>query len=130
MFTLLVLYTYIGRNGGHLAPNPFLDFKASQAVYGSSEALARLYIEKHSAASLVSVLTSHNIHEKVDLVNGGRIEVHMTDEERRGARADFEAVKNALETEQGEKDPGLLDGVEWLEEGYMTKVSVEESLCN
>ncbi|EGN96963.1 hypothetical protein SERLA73DRAFT_185222 [Serpula lacrymans var. lacrymans S7.3] len=84
-----------GRNGGHLTPAAFFDFKRHVTEYGTDEAIRSLALEAHTASSLVSIINAHGLEEKVDLVEGGHIDLLITEKEVEDARDDYEAAEKA-----------------------------------
>ncbi|KAI0940977.1 hypothetical protein AcV7_003206 [Taiwanofungus camphoratus] len=99
-----------GRNGGHLAPHAFSNFRRHAKNLGIDEALRGIAIEKHTAAEIVKIVQEHHMESAVDLVTGGRIELLFTKEEFLNAKADYEAAQAA---------GADLHGVEWLDEEEM-----------
>lgn len=84
---------------------------------GVTEAKKQYYLEQHTAQSLVSIIHANDWTEGVDLVNGGHIQMLVTEEEEGAVRADYEAASDA----------GLdVDPVSWLSKEEMLEVSVYE----
>ncbi|KAF5362597.1 hypothetical protein D9758_009584 [Tetrapyrgos nigripes] len=99
-----------GRNGGHLCPAIFIDFKDLESRYGTQEAVKSIAIENHTANSILKYIADEGLADKVDLVGGGHITLFVTEKEYVEATADFEAAKEA----------GLpVDDVEWIERKSM-----------
>ncbi|KAK7451085.1 hypothetical protein VKT23_012761 [Stygiomarasmius scandens] len=84
-----------GRNGGHLCPAAFMDFKHFQSKYGTQEAIKSLAIENHTTDSILQYIEDEKLADDVDLVAGGHITLFVTEEEYNEAQADFEATKHA-----------------------------------
>jgi hypothetical protein len=105
---------YIGRNGGHLTPNPFRDFCKVAAQYGTAQAIRWLAVEHHTASEIVKFLDSEGLGDEVDLVAGGHIGMLLTEQEVKIAEDDYNAAKEA----------GVgLENVEWLSKEHMESVS-------
>ena len=62
---------------------------------GPTEAKKQYYLEQHTAKSIVSIADANNWTEEVDLVNGGHIQLLVTNEEVEEARADYEAAADS-----------------------------------
>ncbi|KAJ4468796.1 FAD dependent oxidoreductase [Lentinula aciculospora] len=102
-----------GRNGGHLTPNPFINFSNTKARYGQQEALKALDLESHTAKATLDFISSQNIADEVDLVAGGHITMFVTGEEFLHAKEDYDAVRAA----------GVdLPNVEWLSKEEMLSI--------
>lgn len=93
-----------GRNGGHLTPNPFIDFTDLKARYGQEEASKAIQLEAHTAKALLEFVnpsrnhpstSEGNIAQEIDLVAGGHVTVFVTNEEYVRAKEDFDAAKEA-----------------------------------
>ncbi|THU94716.1 FAD dependent oxidoreductase [Dendrothele bispora CBS 962.96] len=105
-----------GRNGGHLCPAVFLDFKYFESKYGTEEAIKSLAIENYTVDSILRYIAEENFTDEVDLVAGGHITLFVTEEEYAEAQADFEAAKKA----------GLpLNDVEWISKEDMHAYGVD-----
>lgn len=103
------LHTHVlssqGRNGGHLAPHAFFDFRATSAAFGVFDALRGAALEAHVADELARIVAAHDLAEKVDMVDAGRVNLFFTEVEEAEARADWDAASAA----------GVdVSGVEWL----------------
>jgi len=108
--------TFIGRNGGHLAPCNFFGFKHRSETFGLDEARRAILIEEYTAKCLSGILRAEGLESAVDLVNGGRTNLFFSAREEQEARADFEAAKHA----------GVdVSGVQWL-----SKEDVEQVMAN
>ena len=102
-----------GRNGGHLTPAGFLDFKMREKLMGAKEALKQYALEAHSVREIINIIKGNNLEEKVDLVSGGHLDLIFTETELTEAKLDFEAAKAA---------GADLDYVRWFSQSEMTKV--------
>jgi hypothetical protein len=103
----------LGRNGGHLCPGAFIDFKDIESKYGTQEAIKSFTIEKHTTDSILKFIADENLADKVDLVGGGHITLFITEKEHAEALEDLKAAKKA----------GLpVDDVEWISREAMHKV--------
>ncbi|KAA1470062.1 DAO-domain-containing protein [Dentipellis sp. KUC8613] len=101
-----------GRNGGHLAPVSFFGFRNRVAKYGVESAKRTVALEEHTATSVTKIVTDAGLEDAIDFVDGGRTNLFLTEEEEKGAKADFEAAKNA----------GVdLSSIEWLEKDEVQK---------
>lgn len=104
-----------GRNGGHLAADPFSRFRERKAALGVKEALRGYELERYTVEQLLRIISEEKLEKTIDLVHGGRIDLLLTTYEYQETRADYESAKTA----------GLdLNGVEWLDEEYMQKASL------
>lgn len=89
-------------------------FASLSRDYGVDHALRTLDLERHTASAMVDIVHRENMETKVDLVDGGHIELIFTNEEADYMKADYDAAKAA----------GVnLDGVEWLSKEFMQSVS-------
>ncbi|TFY76865.1 hypothetical protein EWM64_g7146 [Hericium alpestre] len=84
-----------GRNGGHLAPNPFFDFDDSTASFGLDEAKKGIAIEHYTVDEILKIVLAEGLEDAVDLVLGGRTNIFLTEQERQSALAAFNAAKDA-----------------------------------
>ncbi|CCL99502.1 uncharacterized protein FIBRA_01520 [Fibroporia radiculosa] len=99
-----------GRNGGHLTPIAFRDFRPAATAHGTDEALRWLALERHTATEIVKIIQEHELEQTVDLVEGGHIDLMFTPEEVADMKADYEAAKEA----------GVdLNNVRWFDEAEM-----------
>ena len=101
-----------GRNGGHLTPHAYGEFRSQELLYGTDEALRHVAIEQYTVSEVVKILKGANKTDHVDLVSGGRVILFFTAQQYDEARKDFEAAQQA----------GIvMNGVEWF-----TKAQVQE----
>lgn len=108
----------IGRNGGHLLPMPFTDFRAKASAHGTPAAVRGSALERYAANSILETLKVGNLSKAVDLVNGGHIMMFLTGEEADGVRKDWIAA--------GEAGVAMeIEGrsMEWLSKEGMMKAS-------
>ncbi|KZT60161.1 DAO-domain-containing protein [Calocera cornea HHB12733] len=95
-----------GRNGGHLTPFIYHGFSHLSQIFGKDECLKSLHVERQCVDDIVKVIEENKWEADVDLVHGGNLRLHFTEEEKREDEVDFEAAKNA----------GIdLTDVEWLD---------------
>ncbi|KAK7045891.1 hypothetical protein VNI00_007322 [Paramarasmius palmivorus] len=98
------------RNGGHLTPNPFLEFHTLQKTYNTAEAVKTFEFERRCVKTVLRFIEEASIAHDIDLVEGGHIALFVTEEEEKSARRDYTAAVDA----------GLvLDDVEWIEKDVM-----------
>ncbi|KAJ4464376.1 FAD dependent oxidoreductase [Lentinula aciculospora] len=94
-----------GRNGGHLTPYSFFNYREYEGKYGSIEALKSLQLENRTAMAMVSVIEKYTLNDIVDLVAGGHVSLISSEKEYMQLRAEYLAAHRA----------GLNVGeVEWL----------------
>ncbi|ESK91144.1 fad dependent oxidoreductase [Moniliophthora roreri MCA 2997] len=99
-----------GRNGGHLTPNPFLEFHDLEKTYSASEAIKTFEFERRTVQTILRFVEESRIAQDIDLVTGGHITLFVTDVEEEIARRDFEAaIKAGL----------MLNDVEWIDKDDM-----------
>ena len=104
-----------GRNGGHLTPHAYGDFRVLEGAYGRDEALRAIEIERYTASEVYRILTEEDKVEHVDFVPGGRVVLFFTAEEHEEARKDYEAAVAA----------GVdMQGVEWFTKEEVQTVSM------
>ncbi|KAI0057377.1 FAD dependent oxidoreductase [Artomyces pyxidatus] len=84
-----------GANGGHLAPHKFFEFRRNVKAFGYYDAIKGVDIEEHVASEIARILKTEGLEDKVDFVDGGRINLLFTQEEEDEAREDYEAAKIA-----------------------------------
>lgn len=102
-----------GRNGGHLTPATFGNFKATQAAYGTDEAIRGFQLERYTATEILRIIKQENLETEVDLVAGGHITLLLSKRDFENNREDYDAAIAA----------GMdLDEVEWLDKEYMNEV--------
>jgi len=95
-----------GRNGGHLTPNIFGGFGHLSEVFGEDECLKSLRLERQCVDDIVGIVQKNGWEADVDLVHGGNLRLHFTEDERVEDEIDFKAAKDA----------GIeLGDVEWLD---------------
>lgn len=86
---------------------------------GLTEAKKQYALEQHTAEHITSIVDSGRWSDDVDLVNGGHVQMLVTDEEVDETRADYEAAADA----------GLkLASVSWISKEEMLKVR-RSNLC-
>jgi glycine/D-amino acid oxidase-like deaminating enzyme len=101
-----------GRNGGHLTPKRFFNFRKRELAYGTDQAVRSADVESYTCAELVKIIKTENLD--VDLVAGGHVAMLVTEKEVETAQADYAAAKAA----------GVnLDDVEWLSKEVVESVS-------
>ncbi|KAF5361149.1 hypothetical protein D9758_009014 [Tetrapyrgos nigripes] len=94
-----------GRNGGHLTPYSFFNFRSYQSQFGTEQAVKSLELEMRTAREMVKILQEHGLEDKVDIVHGGHLELLESDG----------AVEQAKDNYRGAKGAGLnVSDVEWL----------------
>ncbi|KII83380.1 hypothetical protein PLICRDRAFT_47270 [Plicaturopsis crispa FD-325 SS-3] len=84
-----------GRNGGHLTANPFHEFVERSTRHSTSAAVKAVAIEEYTVSSLLDIIAKHDLAGYVDLVQGGRITLLVSDEEFADAKRDFDAASSA-----------------------------------
>ncbi|KZP00147.1 FAD dependent oxidoreductase [Calocera viscosa TUFC12733] len=95
-----------GRNGGHLTPNVYGSFTHLSQVFGKDECLKSLHLERQCVEDIVGIIKKNKWEADVDLVDGGNLRLHFTDDEELEEEMDFKAAQEA----------GIdLTGVEWLD---------------
>ncbi|KAJ3994462.1 DAO-domain-containing protein [Lentinula boryana] len=99
-----------GRNGGHLTPYSFFNYREYERKYGTAEALKSLQLENRTAMAMVSITREYNLADVVDLVAGGHLTLISSEEEYKSLKAEYLAARRA----------GLNVGdVEWLSEEHV-----------
>ncbi|KAJ7210403.1 FAD dependent oxidoreductase [Mycena pura] len=83
------------RNGGHLSPRVFMDFRGYQSKYGTDQAMRAFEMENRTTAELVKIIRGQGWAGTVDLVEGGHTSLFLTPNEQADLKADFEAAKAA-----------------------------------
>lgn len=107
-------HVYVGRNGGHLAPNRIYDFHARSQTYGQDEAIRSVSLETRTVSEVSKIIEDQGWGHAIDLVHTKRKNLLFTQREQDAARVDIEAAKDA----------GVdLDGVEWISKKANQKVS-------
>ncbi|KAJ6480946.1 FAD dependent oxidoreductase [Mycena sanguinolenta] len=84
-----------GRNGGNLTPVSFARFRKVEALFGRVAALRHYAIEHYSASEMVRIARGAGWADAVDLVEGGHIDVMLTQEQLAQLTADFAAAVDA-----------------------------------
>ena len=80
---------------------------------GLAEARKQYALEQHTVEHITSIVGSNEWNDDVDLVNGGHIQMLVTDEEVEEAKADYDAAASA----------GLkLESVSWISKEEMFEV--------
>jgi hypothetical protein len=113
----LMMITTSGRNGGHLTPKRFLNFRKCELAYGADQAIRSADLESYTCAELVKIIQTENLD--VDLVAGGHIAMLVTDKEVETTQADYTAAKAAEVN---------LEDVEWLSKEAMEAVRTSVKL--
>lgn len=107
-----ILHT--GRNGGHLTPNAFREFRKFESLYGKDQAIRQIALEHHTVDDLVAFIKENNLDAAVDLVEGTHFDLLFSDSELADAHADYVSAKSA----------GIhLDDVRFFTKEDMEKVS-------
>ncbi|KAJ3862876.1 FAD dependent oxidoreductase [Lentinula novae-zelandiae] len=102
-----------GRNGGHLTPYSFFNYREYEEKYGTIEALKSLQIENRTAMAMVSIIQEHQLADVVDLVAGGHLMLISSEEEYASLKEEYLAASRA----------GLNVGdVEWLPEEDVDRI--------
>jgi hypothetical protein len=79
-----------------------------------------LALERHTVSSILALLQDEDTARSVDLVQGGHIDLYISEQEYIIARKDYEAAKTA----------GLdLNRVQWLSAKEMEKVFIFKQRC-
>ncbi|KAF7370157.1 FAD dependent oxidoreductase [Mycena sanguinolenta] len=84
-----------GRNGGNLTPVSFASFRQVEALFGRVSTLRHYAIEHYSASEMVRIAREAGWADAVDLVEGGHIDVMLTQEQLAELTADFAAAVEA-----------------------------------
>ncbi|KAF7370159.1 FAD dependent oxidoreductase [Mycena sanguinolenta] len=84
-----------GRNGGNLTPVSFAGFRKVETLFGRVSALRHYAIEHYSASEMVRIAREAAWAGAVDLVEGGHIDVMLTQEQLAEFTADFAAAVHA-----------------------------------
>ncbi|KAJ7031829.1 FAD dependent oxidoreductase [Mycena alexandri] len=87
-----------GRNGGNLTPYEFSRFRKAEALFGREAALRLYAIEHYSASEMARIARRAGWAGTVDLVEGGHIDLLLTEERVKEAKADFDAAVAAGKT--------------------------------
>ncbi|THU98084.1 DAO-domain-containing protein [Dendrothele bispora CBS 962.96] len=94
-----------GRNGGHLTPYSFFNFRDYQSQFGTEQAVKSLELEMRTAREMDKILEDEGLEDKVDIVHGGHVGLISSEKAMRTARSNYEGAKEA----------GLnVSDVEWL----------------
>ncbi|KAK7456396.1 hypothetical protein VKT23_010644 [Stygiomarasmius scandens] len=94
-----------GRNGGHLTPYSFFNFRDYQSRFGTEQAVKSLELEMRTAREMVKILEDEGLEDKVDIVHGGHVGLLKSEKVTKAARNNYEGAKEA----------GLnVSDVEWL----------------
>jgi hypothetical protein len=110
-----------GRNGGHLTAAKYSDFVRRTSLFGTSEALKCLAIERHTVSSILSIVEQHKLAEKVDLVRGGHLSLFFSEQELAEIEADVQAARIA---------GAPMEGLEFYDKQRVEKVRAPKScLC-
>ncbi|THU98065.1 hypothetical protein K435DRAFT_965114 [Dendrothele bispora CBS 962.96] len=94
-----------GRNGGHLTPYSFFNFRNCQSQFGTEQAVKSLELEMRTAREMVKILEDERLEDKVDIVHGEHVGLISSEKAMRTAKSNYEGAKEA----------GLnVNDVEWL----------------
>lgn len=85
----------VGRNGGHLTPAVYANFRTRSSLYGLEEAKRTIKIEQYTVDEVLRIIEEEGLATAIDLVEGGHVTLFFTDQEEQAARADAEAAKEA-----------------------------------
>ena len=103
----------LGRNGGHLSAHNFLGFVNDTATWGIFDAIKSVHIEEHVVNAITSLVKNAGLENEVDLVEGVRTNLFLTNEEEAEARHEYKAARAA----------GIdVSAVEWLSQSEVEKV--------
>ena len=93
----------------------FIGFYDRQQKYGAEEAKKSYALENYVSSELLKIIKQEGWEEDLDLMDGGRITMFLTEEEEQRARRDWETARTA----------GLerVDEVRWLGSEEMQAVS-------
>lgn len=103
----------LGRNGGHLSAHNFLGFVNDTATWGIFDAIKSVRIEEHVVDAITSLVKNAGLENEVDLVEGVRTNLFLTNEEEAEALHEYKAARAA----------GVdVSAVEWLSQSEVEKV--------
>ncbi|KAF7370148.1 DAO domain-containing protein [Mycena sanguinolenta] len=78
-----------GRNGGNLTPYEFFSFNKIQSLFGHEAALRFYAVEDYSVAEMVRIAKESGWADEVDLVEGGHLNVMLTESDLSELQEDF-----------------------------------------
>ncbi|KAJ7083789.1 FAD dependent oxidoreductase [Mycena epipterygia] len=81
-----------GRNGGNLTPYEFPRFRETEEKFGREAALRFYAIERYTSTEMARIARTAGWADAVDFVEGGHMEVILTQDRVDEARADFDAA--------------------------------------
>ncbi|KAJ7496422.1 FAD dependent oxidoreductase-domain-containing protein [Mycena latifolia] len=84
-----------GRNGGNLTPYEFVGFRKVQAKLGREAALRFYAMEHYTSTEMARIARALGWADAVDLVEGGHLDVMLTEEHVAEVRLDFDAAVEA-----------------------------------
>ncbi|KIK57722.1 hypothetical protein GYMLUDRAFT_45893 [Collybiopsis luxurians FD-317 M1] len=102
-----------GRNGGHLTPHSFFNYRSLERQWGKSEVIKSLELENRTTMAMVKIIEEYNLTDTVDLVSGGHLSLIGSTQEYASLTADYHAARQA----------GLDVGdVEWFSEAEVDSI--------
>ncbi|KAJ2960654.1 hypothetical protein NQZ79_g4074 [Umbelopsis isabellina] len=105
-----------GRNGGHLTPSAFRNFRSQSKIFGAKAAYLKCLLERHNADQLVKLIHDRSI--SCDLQEGtGNLECFFDAKEFAEAKLDLEAYREADKQFGGH----LVDDIEVWEKETVTQ---------
>ncbi|KAJ6592222.1 FAD dependent oxidoreductase-domain-containing protein [Mycena vulgaris] len=87
-----------GRNGGNLTPLEFYKFRTFEARLGREAALRHYEMENYTATEMTRIARTAGWADAVELVEGGHMDVMLTEARLAHLRADFDAAVAAGKT--------------------------------
>ncbi|KAJ7066123.1 FAD dependent oxidoreductase [Mycena amicta] len=84
-----------GRNGGNLTPYEFQSFRKVQSRFGTTDALRYYAIEHYSATEMVRIARDAGWADAVDVVEGGHMDVILTEARLAEVRSEVSAAEAA-----------------------------------
>ncbi|KAI0032695.1 FAD dependent oxidoreductase [Vararia minispora EC-137] len=84
-----------GRNGGHMSAHGFFDFASDSAAFGVEEAVRAVKIEDYVVDELAKIIRENGLQDTVDMTEGGRTALGLTDAEMVYAKTSYESAKAA-----------------------------------
>ncbi|KAJ7148512.1 FAD dependent oxidoreductase-domain-containing protein [Mycena crocata] len=81
-----------GRNGGNLTPYEFSGFRKVETQFGREAALRHYAIEHYSATEMAHIARTGGWADSVDLVEGGHMDVMLTEAQIKEMQADFDTA--------------------------------------
>ncbi|KAJ7694589.1 FAD dependent oxidoreductase [Mycena rosella] len=80
------------RNGGNLTPYEFLEFRKVEAQFGREAAMRYYAMEHYTSTEMARIARAGGWADAVDLVEGGHMDVMLTEARLAEVRADFDAA--------------------------------------